>query len=94
MHEKETIKKLRESIIFETAWLYESTKATKEEKEQTIEAVKVIWNRSIGRAGFGSFNELSISEKDIKEAVEFWNSKDGKVVFPQISKSDDDQSSS
>ena len=74
------IKKLRESVIFETAWLYETMPRSQGPKDRMVEAVTVIWNRSFGRAGFGeNFNELCIDVKDIKNASEFWNSKDKKV---------------
>ena len=42
MCEKDTIKKLRESIISQTAWLFEATETTTEERDKTIEAVKII----------------------------------------------------
>jgi hypothetical protein len=72
---KKVIEKLRESIIFETAWLFKTTEATDEEKEPTIEAVKVVWNRSVSRAGFNrDSNDLTISEDDIKEVAENWKS--------------------
>ena len=77
MTEKEVIEKFRESIIFETAWLFETTEVTDEEKERTIEVVKVIWNRTVSRAGFSrDLNDLTINEEDIKKASGFWKSDD------------------
>lgn len=94
MTEEEVIEKLRESIVFETAWLFNTMPTTNKEKEIMIEAVKVIWNRSIGRAGFGGpLSEISVDEKDFKEISDYLNSKSIKLVAPkETTKSDDDQS--
>ena len=43
----------------------------------TIEAVKVIWNRTVSRAGFNRDSyDLTISEEDIKKVAESWSSDD------------------
>ena len=92
MSDLEVVKKLRESIIFETAWLYETMPTTAKEKEIMIEAVKVIWNRAFPRAGFvGQFHEISFDEEDIRKVAELWLSKDSKLVVPkEINESDDE----
>ncbi len=74
MNCKEQIMKLRESVIFETAWLYETISDADSQKDKMIETVYVVWNRSIGRAGFvGDFNELCIAKEDITNATGLLN---------------------
>lgn len=98
MTEKEVVKKLRESIIFETAWLYRTMPESQEINDKMLEVVKVIWNRAFQRAGFVSdFHDLLITEEQILEAVEFWNSRKLSVIAVDTGESDnepDDQSSS
>ena len=77
---KESILKLRESMIIEAAWLYSTMPNSQGPKDRMVDAVTVVWNRSIGRAGFGDFEELSIGEEDVIEAAKQFNSKD-KTVF-------------
>ena len=78
------LKKTRNAIIFETAWLCESMPKPPGPKDKLIDAVTCIWNRSVTRAGFGEYiNELCISEEDIREAVKFWNSKEGVLSIPE-----------
>jgi hypothetical protein len=81
MCEKDIVKKLRESIISQTAWLFEATEASTEERDRTIEAVKVIWNRSLSRAGFGRCcRKQVIRGEDFKDAVEFWSSQTKEII--------------
>ena len=81
MSDLENLKKVKDAIIFETAWRYETMPKSKRQKDDLLETIKVIWNRSIGRAGVGEcFGELGITEEDVKKAAEFFNSKD-KTVF-------------
>ena len=82
MLELEDLKKLRDAMIFEAAWLFESTKETDEEKKDKLEYVKVVWNRAFQRAGFaGEFNDLSITEEDIRKAAELWSSRENRVFM-------------
>ena len=79
------ISKLKEAVIFETAWLYETMDWSKQKKEDMLEIIKVVWNRSIGRAGLpGNFYELSISEEEIKQAAERWSKEDRVVDISKI----------
>ena len=81
MHEKEVVEKLRESIIFETAWLYRTMPGTDSQKDRMLETIKVVWNRAFQRAGFaGHFKEFIITEEQVKEAAEFFSSV-GKLEY-------------
>jgi hypothetical protein len=74
---KESMMKLRESVILETAWLYATIDETDEEKEKMIDFTKAVWNRSIGRAGFAEhFQELSFDEEEIKEAAKYFSASE------------------
>ena len=84
MKNLERFKKVREAIIFETAWLIVTMPKPLGPKDKVIDAVTCIWNCSVTRAGFGAYiNELCISEKDIRDAVKLWDSKDGIVSIPK-----------
>jgi len=79
MHCEEAIKIMKESIIFETAWLYTTLSQAKGQKDRMVEAITVVWNRSLGRAGIsGDFYDMSIRKEDILCAAERWNSKEQK----------------
>lgn len=81
MEDFEILNKLKEAIIFETAWLHHSTPVSENKKRQLVEAVKVVWNRSFQRAGFTEYFEtLSFDEDDVKKAAERWNRKDNVIV--------------
>ena len=80
MSDLEILKKVKDAIIFEAAWLYETTKDSKKVKEDRLEYIKVVWNRAFPRAGgAGYFEELSFDEEDIKKAAEMWDHEDEHV---------------
>ena len=67
MNELEVLNNLKESLIFEASWLYESSDVSADEKENMLESIKTVWNRSIQRAGFTKyFNELCVNLDDFK----------------------------
>ena len=71
MNELEVLNELKESLIFETAWLYESSDGSNEEKDKMLESTKTIWNRSIQRSGLNKYTkELSVSIDDFKNNAE------------------------
>ena len=81
MSDLEILKKVKDAIIFEAAWLYVTTKDSKKVKEDRLEYIKVVWNRAFPRAGGASyFNEISFDENDVKKAAEMWDHEDRLVV--------------
>ena len=81
MNEFEVLKKVKDAVVFETAWLYESLQVSEKKKDDMLELVKVIWNRSFPRAGFDQyFNELSIDENDIRKAGEMLSHKNREYI--------------
>jgi len=85
----ERLKKVRESIIYETAWLIVTMPKPLGPKDKVIDTVTCIWNCSVPRAGFRAYiNELCISEKDIRDAAKLWNSKTGILSKPKESQTD------
>ena len=94
MSDLEILKKVKDAIIFEAAWLYETSKESEREKDDKLEYVKVIWNRAFQRAGGGPFEELSFDENDIKKAAEYWDHEDRLVLDPAKLKKETNQASS
>lgn len=74
MSDLETLKKLRDAIVFEAAWLYESSDLSDEAKEHMADTIKVVWNRAFQRAGFVEyFKEVIIGNNSIENfAQQFW----------------------
>ncbi len=80
MSDLAVLEKVKESMIFEAAWLYKTMQTSERKKEDFLDFVKVVWNRGFPRAGFAEyFHELSFDEKDIKKVAELW-SKDREYV--------------
>lgn len=71
----EALKKMRDAMTFETAWTYETMKASTKQKEQVLDCVRVIWNRSLSRAGYPTFlMKLCMTEEAVKKVLEIWSS--------------------
>ena len=74
MSDLAVLEKVKESIIFEAAWLYHTIQTSDRKKDDFLDFVKTVWNRGFPRAGFGEyFQELSFDEEDIKKVAELWS---------------------
>lgn len=91
MNELEVLNKVKEALIFEGAWLYESSDLSEEEKGDMLEYLKVIWNRTFQRAGFAEhIKVLLISEENFLNIVEkVWGSNEEKIFLMEDLKKND-----
>jgi hypothetical protein len=71
------LSEMRDAVVFETAWTYHTMKASKKQKEQLLDCIKVVWNRSLCRAGYPEYlMDLGFNEEDVKKVlVEVWGGK-------------------
>ena len=64
---------LREDVIFEAAFLYETMNVSKRQKENVLAFLKVVWNRAVQRrGGVGNPLDLWFDEDTVKKAAEYF----------------------
>jgi hypothetical protein len=71
----EVLMKMKDAVVFETVSLLQIIVSSKISKEDFLEGVKVIWNRSLSRVGCGAFLNLWLNEEDIRKIAADWDNK-------------------